>query len=554
MGLVAAGLALLLPLVTLRLAKAPAWTPRYAMIGIEAAIGIPACIALMRTNARRCATAGLAFCAVAALSTAASDNPSMSFFGMDFWGTGCLFIFAMVGMWAIGTAAGRDGATAVERAIVVGVLANATVAVVQLFFDLARFGAPSHDGQPTGLLGQPIALGELLLAGLWLIARRAPVVDRRALVMVAATALGLEVAGERLPILLLPLVVAFAVWRRPARAKLLVPLAVVVGLAAGFALNHIGTPVESPAVSERLQTFSGESARVENYLTGVHAFAERPLLGWGPGRYQAATSSFRSRSLAVAYPDGYFADAHDMPLQYAVTTGLVGLAAFGAWLLLAGLRSRGALLGFALIVLIVQLVQPQDVIMTPLALLALGAAAPVSGVRRVVPVPVTSALVIAATAFAALVLIGGYHEKQASQGSLDGAIAAARTLPHWPDRAMGAASAALTEIEVPLDERLANAVAFAAEAGARDTRDARTSATRGFVELVAGNQDAARARFDEAMRLDPYAVLARTGQGVVAQRAGDTDAAIDWFRQALAISPNDPLASELLRTVEAPSG
>jgi hypothetical protein len=423
-----------------------------------------------------------------------------------------------------------------------------------VFFDLARFGAPSYQGQPTGLLGQPVALGELLVAGLWLVVRRSPVIDRRCLPIVAAIGLTLEVGGERLPVLLLPVVTAVLVWGLPTRAKLLVPLAIVLGIAGGMVLNRVGSPADTPAASERLQTFSGESARLENYLTGLHAFAERPILGWGPGRYQAATTPFRSRTLAVAFPDSHYTDAHDLPLQYAVTTGLAGLLAWGAWLVLACRRAAGPLLGFGILVLLVQLVQPQDVTMTPLALLAIGAAAPLSGVRRLVPLPVTGALVAVATVFAGLVLVGGYREQQAARGSYSDAVAAAGMLPHWPDRSIGAANAALTQLEVPLEQRLANASAYADEAGARDPRDARTLATQGFVDLIVGDEDAARQHFDKALALDPFGVRARTGQGIVAQRAGDLDGAAAWFRQALDISPNDSLTTDLLRAVEAPSG
>src|SRR4051794_5738952 len=76
LGLVAVGLALLLPLVSLRLAFAPAWTPRFALLGVEAAVGVPALLALLRTNARAAALAAVAFASIAVVSTLASDNPA----------------------------------------------------------------------------------------------------------------------------------------------------------------------------------------------------------------------------------------------------------------------------------------------------------------------------------------------------------------------------------------------------------------------------------------------------------------------------------------------
>src|SRR5437773_430445 len=83
-GLVAAGLALLLPVLTLRTAFAPAWTPRYALLGLEAAIGIPIALSLLRSHLRPSVLAAFGFATVAGISTLASDNPAMSFFGMEF--------------------------------------------------------------------------------------------------------------------------------------------------------------------------------------------------------------------------------------------------------------------------------------------------------------------------------------------------------------------------------------------------------------------------------------------------------------------------------------
>src|SRR4051794_10610503 len=87
-ALVAAGFALLLPLLVMRTAWAPAWTPRYAAIGLEAAVGLPLAFALLRSPVRRTAAIALGFAAVATVSTLLSDNAAMSFFGMEFWGTG----------------------------------------------------------------------------------------------------------------------------------------------------------------------------------------------------------------------------------------------------------------------------------------------------------------------------------------------------------------------------------------------------------------------------------------------------------------------------------
>ena len=550
-GLVAAGLALLLPLLTVRLAAAPAWTPRYALLGLEAAIGIPVLVALLRTSARRAAAVALASGIVAAVSTLVSDNPAMSFFGMDFWGTGCLFLLGLIGIWAIGVASGRAATRAIEQAITAGVVINTLVAVVQLFTDLSRFGAPGYRNQPTGLLGQPVALGELLLGGLWLVLRRPPRVEAKTLMLVGFVGLGIEIAGERLPLVLVPLVVGAAVWRRPRGDKLMLAVAVAVGVILGVGLTHVGTAADSNSATDRLQGGVGQTARFENYVAGLHAFADRPVLGWGPGRYQAAASQYRTRSLASAVPDSEFTDAHDLPLQYAVTMGLAGLGAFGLWLWLVVRRASGPLVGFALLVLAVQLLQPQDITLTPLALLALGAAGPLDAVRRVVVWPLQAVLVAGGVVFAGIVMLGGYHDRQADRGSLSDALAAARMYPHWPDRAIEAANAELSNTDAPLAERLSAATSWTAIAVARDRRDVRSAITQGFVDLIVGDSTSAGLHLDEGLRLDPYSPEALAGKGIVAQRNGDLAGAIQWYKRAVAISPNHALAGDLLRAAQS---
>src|SRR5436309_2664955 len=124
MGLVGAGLALVLPLLTISVVVEPSWLPRYALLAVEAAVGVPLLFALLRTTARRAAMAALVFCVICTASTVLSDNPSMSFWGQELFGSGLLFVLAMAGAWAIGVSSGRAGASAIERALLLGAAIN----------------------------------------------------------------------------------------------------------------------------------------------------------------------------------------------------------------------------------------------------------------------------------------------------------------------------------------------------------------------------------------------------------------------------------------------
>src|SRR4051812_40751367 len=99
-GLVGAGLALVIPLLSVRVTDAPGWVGRYALLPIEAAIGVPLLIALLRGLKQSAARAASAFVVIAAVSTVASDNITMSFWGNEYWGTGLLFVLAMAGIWS----------------------------------------------------------------------------------------------------------------------------------------------------------------------------------------------------------------------------------------------------------------------------------------------------------------------------------------------------------------------------------------------------------------------------------------------------------------------
>src|SRR3954471_15594562 len=94
-GLVAAGFAFLIPLLSIRVTDAPAWVGRYALLPIEASIGLPLLVGVLRSEARRAGQAACVFIGVSVVSTVLSDNVAMSFWGNEYWGTGLLFVVAM---------------------------------------------------------------------------------------------------------------------------------------------------------------------------------------------------------------------------------------------------------------------------------------------------------------------------------------------------------------------------------------------------------------------------------------------------------------------------
>ena len=119
-------------------------------------------------------------------------------------------------------------------------------------------------------------------------------------------------------------------------AVLALVLAVRAGASAGApppAFDSI--LLERVTSTERIGNTLG--GRLRNWESGLAAFAERPLLGWGTGNYFVASGHHRD---APAKRTTITDHAHNMTVETAATTGLAGLAAY---LLLWGLTAAAVL-------------------------------------------------------------------------------------------------------------------------------------------------------------------------------------------------------------------
>lgn len=109
-------------------------------------------------------------------------------------------------------------------------------------------------------------------------------------------------------------------------------VAVVLAGALAFRAGPEGAPPEPAFDSILLERITSTErigntlgGRLRNWEAGVRAFAERPLLGWGPGNHFVASGRYRETpTKRVRIRD----HAHNLTLETAVTGGLVGLAAY----------------------------------------------------------------------------------------------------------------------------------------------------------------------------------------------------------------------------------
>jgi len=415
---------------------APSWSLRWALLPALAGIGIPALLHQAGREAdgrglERPARWALAWCMWATVATLLAPRPSFALWGEYRVGTGLVFALALAGAWAIGARGGRTGARWIANSILAGCVVNALLAVAEQLVDLSAFGVSPYQGRSAGLYGNPVYLAELLCGGLWLALARvtgpavatpspltaagrsvdgsgtagAPALGRwvrrstgatptgrsvGAAIGGAVIAAGIQLSGSRAALVVAVAAGAVAAIRSRGPRRLLVIAAVGSGLALGVLVATVAGGATTGTDRVGASGTSGYAARTESWKGGLSSLAQRPLWGWGPGGFLAAAGP--RRSLAIARdqgPNGMFADAHDAVVEVAVTTGVVGLALAVAWgwTAVACCRRRSGLgaesltgddhrglLGFAGLVMAVTLVEPLHPGVTPLALLALGAA------------------------------------------------------------------------------------------------------------------------------------------------------------------------------------
>ncbi len=351
-------------------------TPKAALALV--ALG-PGLVVLVWLAARRDppAIAAVAFLGVATLSTLLAHEPMMSLLGEYLSENGLLMTAACVSFWALGRTIDDRARPMLVLALVAGAFVNAAVAWLQMSTDLGIQALGQYQGRAEGLTGNPVFLAALCSAALWLVAARERTAARPLVWWGTATLLvgAVELSGSRIALVV---VVGIFVWHtvlhlrdhRKGRAGALVAAA-LVGLILAMAISSSASA--SGRVSE--QSSSGLGSRVALWRSGFTALEDRPLLGYGPGRFLGASSPHRTLEIArYEGPDTLYSDAHNLIVEYSVSTGIVGITLLGAWVFLSARRGRGPLLGFCVVALLIGLLEPQDVGVTPLIALALGGA------------------------------------------------------------------------------------------------------------------------------------------------------------------------------------
>jgi hypothetical protein len=511
-----------LPLAFFPLARHPFSDPKLVLLMVGTLL-----LWLSGTGIDRRLTPAAASWALASIVAAAAGvDPLGSLLG-PWESTGLLLLLACAALVAVGSTL---PAAAVERArgwLVWAALAVAGVAVLwRVAPDL--LGSLVEDLSFGGsTLGNPVFVAALLGAAI-----PAAVAGRHGPWALAAVMVwlgwGFAVNGERSS-LAIPVLAILACWWavRPGRARLgiaALSLAATIGVWAlvspGLSLGDGGLR----SAGGQFQTLQGERQRVAVWSANARAATRSPMLGWGPGLGWSAYVSSASESELETAGRGWM-DAHALPLQVVVTSGVLGVLALGflAWKLAPGLLRPAPgspwATASALTLAAFVLYEPLNLVVTPLLFLLAGCAnSPLADVRQVAPAGVR--VVVAAALTAAVVLAG--------------AVLTASALEQWgrTHHAEWAvrSSLALQPWRLSAAERLAIELALDGRAG---DADAAAEARRVIEEAVTDHP------WDPSVRLAAIDVELLLGSPEGVQR---------WRQDHLKHFPNDDLTVDVEKT------
>ena len=501
----------------------PALTVRFAFVAVAAAIGIPLLVnhAFRRDRA---ALLGAGFVAWALISTVASGS-AVSWFGDFFALTGMVFVAACAGSWAVGRSLPDPALPALAAAFLAGAVVNAGVALTQGFIDLSTYEVVLYEGRATGLLGNPVFLGALCAAAVAMV----PSLLRRntaaGVVVTILLAAATQMSGARNSIVVLVIVSVWAVTRVAGARRILLAASVVVGLGIGVVVE----PAHGTGAVARLGTSAGFTNRVENWREAVIAAAERPIVGYGPGRYGPAVSPHRTAELSRQGPDRLYADAHNVVFEYAVTVGVVGLVLLVGWATAAVREAwrprRADLLVAATALFAAHLLQPQHLALTPVMLLLAGAAArpaAAAGAPTRLTVATQVGLTVLALLLSARLLVGDvtYHAAELDF-DLDGAQRASSLLSPWARPVSLETRIHLFRAREQKDpSELPAALASARRAVAREPGDPIRRVAMASILFELGRRDAALAAYHEALERNPWSTQALRGRADVLDALG----------------------------------
>ncbi len=514
------------PLVFLPFTSAPFVDGKLVLVVAAAAVLAPG----LRDAPGPLLLASFAWIAVVAAATVFSIDPWVSVFGTQTQGVGTIVLAAGAALLCSATTLSDAARELIPRFL------TAAAAVVSIFAIVLRFVKIGGTGwilDPLGsTLGQHVFVGAFI--GAAIIAGTALPRGWRRRIVLIVLASGLSVSISRAAWLGVAVGFAILFLGRVRRRDALEAAVITVVILAAWTLAApivpaVTTGVSYSAASSFSQAGESSTLRVPLWKAELRSVRTKPALGSGPATSWADYLSHASvRDIRRA--SRIFPDAHSIAIEFLATTGLLGLALFGLLLaLVLALTDRTNPWGLAAAaaLLVTHLVEPTNVLLTPMMLFLAGtsvararAVTTRSAARSVAAlgVGVVSVVLVAATmVHAAASALERYGTDYTSERSL-----------RW--------AASLDPSRITASTELGRARAFDSLGGHRAARDDALSIARRIV---------ARHPWDPQVRIEA---------ANVAHVAGDDALAADFLRAHLRRFPHDPSALEGLAALELAEG
>jgi O-antigen ligase len=302
-----------------------------------------------------------------------SDSPALAVFGVRLAQPSLVNWIGAICAWAIGRRVTRDGQTAVGWSVVAAVLISTLVAVAETFDVITSAQFSLFEGRPPGLASNPVYFGAFAAAaGAWfgyhVLSER---YSRTPLSLGFGFAtFAVTLSGSRVALLAIVLIAIAVIVRGGVRRGWVLVPAAMVGAVLATLLHRL---VESTGSALDRGATSGMEDRLTVWRYALRAWLDRPLQGWGTGRLMVAGQQYYPDSWIERFPEGNWADAHNIGVETLVTQGLIGLILLIVVGVLAAKRARGPLVWMALAIALGWTLEPTSVMTLGLFGLLFGA-------------------------------------------------------------------------------------------------------------------------------------------------------------------------------------
>lgn len=514
------------------------WTPRMAILMGCAPIGVLLLVGLCGRRDRAAVALSLALLWAVFTAIVSSDPRSalIGFVGRDL---STLTVVAAAGCWAIGRTMSARGSTLMVLALIWGGTLGGAVGVLQVLFDVTTGPLALFDGRPTSFYSNPVYFGAITAATFAAAAATWSRERWRAhTVPLVVGGLATSLSGSRVALGAALVVLLLLVGLRRSRQSALSAGLGSLSLIAGVALDRLVGAGRNAA--DRLAETAG-SGRTQVWRYGLEAWADRPLTGYGFGRFRPAVQGrFSTEFVRDFAPDDLtqaWFDPHNVVISVLVAVGAVGAVFVVAWVAIALRATSGGALLWALLALVLHWgLQPVSLFTLPLAMLLFGAAS------HPLDEPLRASRVHAAGLAVGLVIAVGLVSAdlalRLAADDADGDRAANVAMFYFDDPVVSDIVAQVYVFD-PAEDSLESELRWRRQAAESEPDRPFWWSQLGRTQLLAGRIDASESSIDRALSLQPTNARALRTEVLLALESEDVARVERAIESLCRVSPAD---------------